>query len=213
MAPTVGSRLLTWAVSVPVNSDPSRNGDFGWHTAFTTIGYIDAKRRDQVIPVVEFEILHQDTISAPPGYFLATSESEMKLLDDLPAFFRRTFAGFLGVRANTPGAQPVCRFLNRVSPGRYFHWFTADAADCAAKRNDPAYVYEGASFWAYPARADGGCPRDTRGVTRYLFELSGKTMAVRYSMLTNLKSYKSVSFDATSQLDVKDGGVAFCVPD
>ncbi|MGL5001742.1 MAG: hypothetical protein ACRDAM_02265, partial [Casimicrobium sp.] len=143
------------------------------------------------------------------------SEGEMKTLDELPSHFQRTYAAFFGVRENTAGAHPVCRFLRPPNAeGRYFHWYTSDAAECATKRSDPTYTYEGTPFWAYPARVDGGCPRDTRGVTRYLFEKDGKTISARYSLLTNLKNLagQRISTDYYN-LDVKNDGIAFCVPD
>jgi hypothetical protein len=209
-----GSRFLTLAVSAEAYPYPKPQ-------AFVTVGYIDAKRVAQVIPVVEYEVLFSNNrvpnALQPTGYFLAASESDMKLLDadELSLDFRRTYAAFFGVRAGTAGAQPVCRFLKLLpTQGRYFHWFTLDATECAAKRNDPAYVYEGTPFWAYPARADGGCPSDTRGVTRYLFEKDGKTVSVRYSLLTNLKNLagQRIVTDFYT-LDVKGDGIAFCVPD
>jgi hypothetical protein len=211
---TEGSRFRTWTVRpyVPL-------GAYTYNPAYVTVGYIDVKRLARVIPVIEYEVLFDDARSAsypqPTGYFLAVSESDMKLLDELPAHFQRTYAAFFGVREGTGGAQPVCRFLKLLpTQARYFHWFTLNATECAAKRNDPAYVYEGTPFWAYPARADGGCPRDTRGVTRYLFEKDGETFSVRYSLLTKLKNLAGGSVvNNYKTLDVKNDGIAFCVPD
>lgn len=204
---TAGSTFFTWAVSSPSPANPAVS-------SFVTVGYIDAKRRAQVTPVIEYEVQFRQPFQ-PLGYFITSSEEEMKLLDKWPTHFRRTYAAFFGVRAGTAGAQPVCRFLKGLpADSRYFHWYTADASECAAKRNDASYVYEGTPFWAYPASASGGCPKDTRGVSRYVYKQNGNVVAVRYSQLNSMRTRAggSISNDYYT-LQLESEGTAFCVPD
>jgi hypothetical protein len=184
-------------------------------SAYATVGYIDALRRDIVMPVVEYEI-DPSVIALPTRYFLSADDATSLLLDSLPGMFRRTYAAFFGVKPNTPGAVPVCRFFASGKNGAPLtHVFTADAADCAAKKADARYADEGVAFWAYPSSPTGSCPRDTRGVTRYkqTYGTNPADVAFRYSTLLSMRNQAALGGANASGVSVTNDGVAFCVPD
>jgi hypothetical protein len=184
-------------------------------SAYATIGYIDSLRRDIVMPVVEYEI-DASVVALPTRYFLSADDATSLALDNLPGIFRRTYAAFFGVKPNTPGAVPVCRFFAGGKNGAPLtHVFTADIADCAAKKADTRYTDEGVTFWAYPSGATGSCPRDTRGVTRYKLTYGTNTadIAFRYSTLLSMRNQAALGGANASGVSVTNDGVAFCVPD
>ena len=202
-----GAQVITTIGSTIIN-DRAQN-------AYATVGYIDALRRDSVVPVVEYEI--DTSITAlPTRYFLSANDATSLALDNTPIAFRRTYAAFFGVKPNTLGAVPVCRFFADGKTGvSLTHVFTADAADCAAKKADVRYADEGVPFWAYPASASGACPVATRGVTRYVLtqgNIAANT-SFRYSTLLSMKSRAAIAGPTAEGATVKNDGVAFCVPD
>jgi hypothetical protein len=182
-------------------------------SAYIAIGTIDDARKGVVVPVIEYKIFNAST--GTNAYFLSASDTEVVTLDGIPAFFNRTYAAFFGLKANTPGAVPVCRFFKPSQNGTAaYHWFTADPLDCANKNADPNFVREGEPFWAYPARPDESCARGQRPIFRYLLqqERSSPVVAVRYSFLQSMKN-AAASANPVVGYFVKDDGVAFCVPD
>lgn len=184
-------------------------------SAYASVGYIDALRRDSVVPVIEYEI-DASIVTLPTRYFLSANDATSLGLDNSPNVFRRTYAAFFGVKPNTSGAVPVCRFFANGKAGLPLsHVFTADASDCAVKKTDSRYVDEGIPFWAYPASASGACPNGTRGVSRYVltYGSNASNTSFRYSTLLSMKSQAALGGATTSGVTVKNDGVAFCVPD
>jgi uncharacterized protein (DUF1800 family) len=102
-------------------------------------------------------------------YFMTASSAEMRLVDSGGAggSWLRTggqFSAYAGAN-DVPGLSPVCRFYGTPGRGPNTHRFTADAAECAAMRADPAWIYEGVSF--YIATPQGGaCTPGTTPVYR-----------------------------------------------
>ena len=184
-------------------------------SAYATVGYIDVLRRDSVVTVVEYEI-DASLTGLPSRYYLSADDATSLALDNTSLVFQRTYAAFFGVRPNTLGAVPVCRFFVNGKAGiSLTHVFTADAADCAAKKADSRYADEGIAFWAYPATAIGGCPAATRGVTRYVLTraANGGNASLRYSTLLSMKSRAALGGVGPDGVSVRNDGVAFCVPD
>ena len=54
------------------------------------------------------------------------------------------------------GAVPVCRFYGTPGRGPNSHFYTADAAECAAVKRDAGWTYEGIAFYATPPQ-NGQC--------------------------------------------------------
>jgi hypothetical protein len=187
--------------------------------AFAVVGIVSPQFAPYAFPVVEYQLISRSTIEPPlaAGFFLASDAGTMQTLDALLTSFLRTYGAFTGLTANVPGAVPVCRFFGDGRNGRALtHWYTADAAECAAKRADPNWIYEGTPFWTIPARADGYCPPSTRAVKRLLFVGDAKPVfaSARYTQdLASINASLDASGSATGRPRWLDDGVAFCAPE
>jgi hypothetical protein len=93
-------------------------------------------------------------------YFITATPAEMAAIDAGAAGpgWSRTGRGFGSLTAAAAGAVPVCRFYGTPGRGPNSHFFTADAAECAAVRSDPGWTFEGFAFSVLPA-ANGACAR------------------------------------------------------
>jgi serine protease len=112
-------------------------------------------------------------------YFITADPAEQAAVDAGAAGpgWRRTGQGFraytpaLGV---PPGQSPVCRFYGStaIDPatglrrGPNSHFYTAQAAECAAVKNDPGWVLEGIAFFTRLPEASGLCAAGTLPVFR-----------------------------------------------
>jgi serine protease len=99
-------------------------------------------------------------------YFLSSTATENALIDAGAAGegWERTGEAF-ATTASDPcsGGYPVFRFYGRAANS---HFFTVDAAECGAVRNqDPGWLYEGVAFGAFMP-ANGVCPARTRPLYR-----------------------------------------------
>ena len=99
-------------------------------------------------------------VNAVTGHhFLTASPSDMALLDGGAEGWNRTGGEFGVFRAadEAPGLAPVCRFYG---PAQNTHFFTADASECAALKNDARWRYEGTAFYLPPSstQCDSGVP-------------------------------------------------------
>lgn len=181
--------------------------------AFAVVGIVSPQFAPYAFPVVEY----QPRFEIAAGFFLASDAATMQSLDSLRASFLRTRGAFTGLSANAPGAVPVCRFFSDGRNGRALtHWYTADAAECGAKRADPNWTYEGTPFWTIPARPDGYCPPSTRAVKRLLYVGDAKPVSApaRYTQdLASINASLDASGSATGLARWIDDGVAFCAPE
>jgi glucose/arabinose dehydrogenase len=93
-------------------------------------------------------------------YFMTASPAEMAGIDAGAAGpgWSRTGRGFNAFAAGAAGGVPVCRFYGTPGRGPNSHFFTADAAECAAVKGDPGWTFEGYAFSVLPA-ANAGCER------------------------------------------------------
>jgi hypothetical protein len=182
--------------------------------AFAVVGIVSPQFAPYAFPVVEYQPQGGE-IGA--GFFLESDAATMQTLDALPTSFPRTYGAFTGLTANAPDAVPVCRFFSDGRNGRALtHWYTADAAECAAKRADPNWIYEGTPFWTIPARADGYCPPSTRAVRRLLYSNVAKPASApaRYTQdLASINASLDASGSASGRASWIDDGVAFCAPE
>ena len=62
-------------------------------------------------------------------------------------------------------AVPVCRFYGTPGRGPNSHFYTADAAECAAVKLDSGWTYEGIAFYALPV-SGGACSTGYRPLYR-----------------------------------------------
>jgi Repeat of unknown function (DUF5648) len=113
-----------------------------------------------------------DFPNAPLGNFFYTANAAEQAQLDSGQFgrFYRTGASF-----SVAGAQPVCRFYGSVKPGPNSHFYTANADECAALRQQQIspvptstqqWNYEGTSFNVTLPNAAKACPSGTRPVYR-----------------------------------------------
>ena len=63
-----------------------------------------------------------------------------------------------GTVFKTGGLNAVCRFFGNPGVGPNSHFYTADAAECAAVKRDPGWKFESNDFAITPAGAGGTCP-------------------------------------------------------
>jgi hypothetical protein len=105
-------------------------------------------------------------------YFLTADPVEAAALDDgrLGTDWQRTGRGFKAYAAGTAGADAVdvCRFFGTPGVGPSSHFFTGDAAECAAVRGNPHWLDEGIAFRAI-LPAGGTCPASTDAVLRFFW--------------------------------------------
>lgn len=181
--------------------------------AFAVVGIVSPQFPPYAFPVVEY----QPRFETAAGFFVSSDAATVQTLDSLRASFWRTYGAFTGLTANAPGAVPVCRFFGDGRNGRALtHWYTADRAECAAKRADPNWIYEGTPFWTIPARADGYCPPSTRAVKRLLYSNVAKPISApaRYTQsLASINASLDASGSASGLARWVDDGVVFCAPE
>jgi serine protease len=116
------------------------------------------------VPVVEFF----NTLLG--HYFVTAGPGEIAIIESGGAGpgWQRTGLGF---RAYIPeagvavAALAVCRFYGTPGIGPNSHFYTADAAECAAVKSDPGWTYEGIAFYI-PVPAGGQCASTTTPVYR-----------------------------------------------
>ena len=112
-------------------------------------------------------------------YFITADPAEQAAVDAGAAGPGWSRTG-LGFRAYTPalgippGQGPVCRFYGSIAinpatglrRGPNSHFYTAQAAECAAVQNDPGWVLEGFAFYTRLPEANGLCAAGTIPVFR-----------------------------------------------
>ena len=154
-------------------------------------------------PVVEY-------FNAGFGHYFMTADADEVAGLDAGAFdfaFVRTGQGFDAFPAPRPGAVAVCRFF--TTPGtfgtRSSHFYTADAAECAALKLNAAWVYEKVAFYvAVPV--NGTCPAGTTPI--YRMYNNGQTGAPNHRFTSDLLIYQ----DYTTTRSWAPEGIGFCSP-
>ena len=112
--------------------------------------------------VQEFYNVHLD------HYFITSSFAEADniiLNGSAGPGWDRTRINFNAWQGNSATGVPVCRFYGTPGRGPNSHFFTADAAECAAVRQDPGWTFEGLSMRVRLPVA-GVCPLDSIPVYR-----------------------------------------------
>jgi len=159
------------------------------------------------IPTVDVIEFHH----APSGqYFLTADVAEAALLDGggLGPDWQRTGATFHAYSRDAQApveARDACRFFGTPGVGPNSHFYTTDAAECAAVGADPHWTREGVAFRAVPPLA-GGCPSAYDAVVRlWMPGLDPTGSRHRYTT-----SPATVATMAQAGWVVE--GAAFCVP-
>ena len=61
----------------------------------------------------------------------------------------KSFSAWTAAGGLPEGSLPVCRFYGTPGRGPNSHFYTANASECAAVKNDPGWTYEGIAFYAF----------------------------------------------------------------
>ena len=105
-------------------------------------------------------------------YFLTANPDEAAAIDRgaVGPNWARTGLGFRAYAAGTTGgnAVDVCRFFGTPGVGPSSHFFTGNAAECAAVRTNPDWFDEGIAFRAIVPAA-GACPAGSTPVQRFFW--------------------------------------------
>ncbi len=139
-------------------------------------------------------------------YLLTADPAEAALLDSgaAGAGWQRT-GGRFGVfasGADAPSLAPACRFEARAQPGLGSRFYTANAAECAAMRADPAWSYQGVAFYVSLPDTQSACAPGTTPVYR---AADATTLNTRYTVdATVYANAPALGYDAD--------GVVMCVP-
>ena len=156
-------------------------------------------------PVIEFynAILNH--------YFMTIVPEEAAGIDNGaagPGWHRtaRVFGAYAQLDITLTTAAPVCRFYGNVANGGpNSHFYTVDAAECAAVKLDPGWTYEGIAFYVKVPVA-GHCPDGTTPVRRnYNQRFVQHDSNHRYT--TDLAVYQQMQAQ-----NWKPEGVVFCTP-
>ena len=143
-------------------------------------------------------------------YFITAGAAEMAMIEAGGAGpgWQRTGYGF---RAYLPengvaiGALPVCRFYGTPGRGPNSHFYTVNAAECAAVKKDPGWALEGTAFYLF-APVNGQCEAGEQAVYRvYNNRFAQNDSNHRYTTDPNLYA----QMQAQGWLAE---GVAFCGP-
>jgi uncharacterized delta-60 repeat protein len=139
--------------------------------AIDRAGRLVVSGQDQSSAVVARYVLNAGIASVPVveyfntalgHYFVTANPAEQANIeaDGAGPGWQRTGYGF---RAFVPpsgvpvGAHAVCRFYGTSGIGPNSHFYTADAGECAAVKNDRGWTYEGTAFFiAVPANGQCG---------------------------------------------------------
>lgn len=97
-------------------------------------------------------------------YFMTADAAEVATIDSGAAGIGWTHTGqaFIARSGPDPGFDPVCRFYG---PAPNSHFYTMDAAECAATRRDPGWVFEGTALYAARVQ-ERSCPPGMRELWR-----------------------------------------------
>lgn len=98
---------------------------------------------------------------------------------------------------------PVCRFYGTPGKGPNSHFYTADATECAAVKQDPGWFYEGIAYHIQPP-VNGGCPAGTQPIYRTYNNRAAQNDS-NHRFITN-----SNTFDQMAANDWVPEGIVMC---
>ena len=117
-------------------------------------------------------------------YFVTSLAGEISMLD-AGAFsgWARTGQTFKVYPLGDPGTSNVCRFFSAAFAPRSSHFYTPFASECAVRKNDPHWTFEGEVFGFRLPDASGGCAAGT--VPLYRFYNNGADGAPNHRFTTS----------------------------
>ena len=148
-------------------------------------------------------------------YFLTADELEIRSLVESPeqgwAPTNNTFPVYDRDRAPA-GAVPVCRFYGSISPGPNSHFYTGDAAECAALKTialntaplDPRWNFETIAFAAFVA-IGSSCPSAAPAPVYRLFNNRAQLRDPNHRFVASLVLYEQMAMSGW-----RGEGIAFC---
>ena len=91
-------------------------------------------------------------------YFITAYPEEAAALDagSNVKGWTRTGGQFTVFTDPAPGLLPVCRFFGTPGLGLNTHFYTADPAECAKVKTEPAWTFEAIAFYI-PLPSNGNC--------------------------------------------------------
>ena len=176
------------------------NGDYGLLFKLEAEGSALAQSQ----PVLEFYNTRLN------HYFITADVAEASAIDAGAAGpgWQRSGRGFRAWTAKAGvavDAKPVCRFYGTPGVGPNSHFYTANAAECDAVRNDPGWRYEGVAFYSI-VPGGGGCPTGMQRVLRaYNNRFSQNDSNHRYTTDPDI-------IVAMQQQGWSDEGAVLCAP-
>lgn len=146
--------------------------------------------------------------------FLTANPAEIAALDSgsIPGWIR-TGVEFWVHDAPEPDLVPVCRFYSTAFAPRSSHFYTADAAECAAVQGNRDWVYEGVAFFARLPGAYGVCPPNAMPVVRWHNGGRGGAPNHIFSPYWQELSWDPMTveiWDGAGWYVEGDNGIAFC---
>lgn len=143
-------------------------------------------------------------------YFITAGRSEMNTIEagGAGSGWQRTaydFHAYLPETGVALGALPVCRFYGTPGRGPNSHFYTVNASECAAIKQDPGWTLEGIAFYLF-APVNGQCGISQQPVYRvYNNRFAQNDSNHRYTTDPNL--YAQMQAQGWSP-----EGIVFCAP-
>lgn len=137
-------------------------------------------------------------------YFVTANPVEATALDVARGGWARTGQAFPVISTPAAGTAPVCRFFSAAFAPLSSHFYTADAAECAAVKASGAWQYEGDAFFAGQA-PQGTCAAGTTPLYRLYNNGQGGAPNHRFTTCTNIRDRMIEGGGWISE------GVAMCV--
>ena len=123
-------------------------------------------------------------------YFVTASPQEIAALDaGTPPGWTRTGESFEVLAVGTYGASNVCRFWSgQTFAPKSSHFYTSNAAECAERRGDPAWTYEGERFALLMPDGGGTCADGAIPLYRLYNEGIGNAPNHRYTTSLTIRA-------------------------
>lgn len=123
-------------------------------------------------------------------YFVTASPKEIAALDaGGHSGWNRTGQSFEVLPLGTPAAVAVCRFWSGQSfAPKSSHFYTPVASECAIRKGDPVWVFEGEVFAVTPPDALGNCLESAIPLYRLYNEGRGNAPNHRYTTSLAIRS-------------------------